>query len=243
MIERRFKVLMVVLAMAVQGVAAQQTPPAHALTVTKEGGTFLDLKAKDAKLADIAADIAKRLNAKVIVAPSLKDAKITAEFAGTPIEPAMLILAPRVYVDYEVRRDAQPLPLGIYLLGLDDPDPAASAVVQGTSQGLFISGNTETTEAPKDAPLQIKYDKGRLSVIAKQQPLIAVVLAIAEELGVPAEVKHESREVINADIKETAAIEDALVSLSENVRVYVRSNPIRVDRRLLRVVIVGPAAK
>ena len=80
-------------------------------------------------------------------------------------------------------------------------------------------------------------------MFAKQQPLIAVVLAIAEELGVPAEIKHESREVINADIKETPAIEDALVSLSENVRVYVRSNPIRVDKTLLRVVIVGPAAK
>lgn len=244
-VERRFKVLMLVLATAVQGVtAAPQPQPAYTLTVTKEGGTFLNLKARDAKLSDVAADLARRLNAKVIVGTALKDEKITTEIAGTPIEPAMLILAPRVYIDYEVRRDAQPRPLGIYLLGLDDPDPSVSAVVQGTSQGLFVSGNTEDTgEPPKDAPLRIKYDKGRLSVFAKQQPLIAVVMSIADELGVPAEIKYESRETINADIKETQSIEDAFISLSENVRVYVRSNANGLERKLLRVVVVGPAAK
>jgi hypothetical protein len=245
-VERGFKlkIVMLVLGVAVHGVAAAQpAQPAYTASVSKDGGTFVTLKAKDAKLADVAADLARRLGARVIVGTSLKDATITTELAGTPIEPAMLALAPRVFVDYEVRKDAQPVALGIYLLGLEDPDPAVTAVVQGTSQGLFISGNTEDANPPKDSPLQIKYDKGRLSVIAKQQPLIAVVLAIAEEMGVPAEVKYETRQVINADIKETAMIEDALVSLSEDVRVYVRSNAGLLEKRLLRVVIVGPAAK
>jgi len=242
-VQRTLKVLMLVLATAVQG-AAQQPQPPFTLTVTKDGGTFLNLKAKDAKLSDVAADVARRLNAKVIVGTSLKDEKISTEFAGTPMEPAMLALAPRVYIDYEIHKDVLPKPLGIYLLGLDDPDPSVSAVVQGTSQGLFVSGNTEDTgEPPKDAPLRIKYDKGRLSVFAKQQPLIAVVLAIADELGVPAEVKYETREVISTDVKETPAIEEALANLSDTVRVYVRTNANGLERRLLRVVIVGPAAK
>ena len=136
-VERRVKVLMLILATAVQGAAAaertQPAPPAYTLTVTKDGGTFVTLKAKDAKLADVAAGLARQLNAKVIVGASLKDEKITVEVAGTPIEPAALAIAPRVFVDYEVRRDAQPVPLGIYLLGLDDPDPSVSAVVQGTA--------------------------------------------------------------------------------------------------------------
>jgi len=247
-VERSFKVLMLVLATAVQGATAAQqarpAAPAYTLTVTKDGGTFVTLKARDAKLADVAADLARRLNAKVIVGASLKDEKITVDVAGTPIEPAALALAPRVFVDYEVRRDAQPIPLGIYLLGLDDPDPSISAVVQGTSQGLMVSGNTEDTgQPPKDAPLRITYAKGRLTLFAKEQPLIEVVLSIADELGVPAEVKYETREVISADIKETPNLEDALVSLSENVRVYVRSNASRMDRTLLRVVIVPPVAK
>ena len=245
-VERRFKVLLLVLATAVQGgtLAAQQARPAHILTVTKEGTTFLTLKAADAKLSDIAADVARQLNVKVLVAPSLKDEKITAEFAGTPLEPAMLALAPRVFIDYEVRRDAEPRPLGVHLLGLGDPDPAPNAVVQGTSQGLYVSGNTEDTGQPaKDAPLRITYAKGRLAVFAKEQPLIGVVMAIAEELGVPAEIKYESRQVISVDIRETTAIEDVFVGLSENVRVYVRSSANRLDRTLLRVVVVPPEAK
>jgi hypothetical protein len=244
-VERRFKVLILVIATTVQSAtAAQQGQQAYTLTITKEAGTFVNLKAKDAKLADVAADLGRRLNAKVIVGPSLKDEKISVDIAGTPIEPATLALAPRVYIDSEVRKDTQPVVLGIYLLGLDDPLPPASAVVQGTSQGLFVSGNTEDTgQPPKDAPLRIIYNKGRLTLFAKQQPLIAVVLSVADELGVPAEVKYESREVISADIKETPMIEEALVSLSENVRVYVRSNASGLDRMLLRVVIVGPTAK
>jgi hypothetical protein len=178
------------------------------------------------------------------VGASLKDEKISADFAGTPIEPAMLALVPRVYVDYEVRKDAPAKALGIYLLGLDDPDPATTAVVQGTSQGLLIQGHTEDTGKPQpDAPLRIHYDKGRLTLFAKQQPLLAVVMAVAEELGVPAEIKYETREVVDADVKESPSIEEVFTGLSEHVRVYVRVNPIRVERTLLRVVVAGPSAK
>jgi hypothetical protein len=46
--------------------------------------------------------------------------------ARAPIAPAELGAAIDS-VDYEVRRDAQPLPLGIYLLGQDDPEPAGIA--------------------------------------------------------------------------------------------------------------------
>jgi hypothetical protein len=226
---------------------AQPAPaaqPAFTLTVTREGGTFVNLKARNAKLADVAAELGRQLKAKVIVGAALKDETITAEFAGTPVEPAALIMAPRVYVDYEVRRDTQPVALGIYLLGLDDPDPPSTAVVQGTSQGIMMAGHTEDTgEPPKDAPLRITYKGGRLSVFAKEQPLIAVVLSIAEILGVPAEVKHETREMISTEIKETPMIEETLAGLSDDVRVYVRSSANRLERTLLRIVIVPPAAK
>ena len=244
-VERRFKVLMLLLATAVPGVAAAQpVPRAYTLTVTKDVTPFVTLTAQDARLSDVAADLAKQLGAKVILGPSLKNERISARFEGTPIEPAMLAISPRVLVDYEVRRDAQPVALGIYLLGQEDPIPAVSAVVQGTSQGLLVTGNTEDTgQPPANAPLRIVYNKGRLTVFAKQQPLIVVVMAIADELGVPAEIKYESREVINADVKDTPMIEETLAGLSENVRVYVRSDVNRLEKRLLRVVVVGPAAK
>lgn len=244
-VERRFKVLMLLLATAVQGVtAAQPVRRAYTLTVTKDATPFVSLAAQDAALSDVAMDLAKQLGAKVILGPSLKTERISARFEGTPVEPAMLAIAPRVLIDYEIRRDAQPVPLGIYLLGQDDPVPAVSAVVQGTSQGLLVMGNTEDTgKPPADAPLRITYDKGRLTVFAKQQPLIVVVMAIADEMGVPAEIKYETREVIDANVKDTAMIAETLAGLSEHVRVYVRSDANRLEKTLLRVVVVGPSAK
>src|SRR5262245_50045767 len=237
---------MLVLAMAVPAApAAAQAPPkpAYTLSVTKEPTLFLSLTATDAKLSDVAADLAKRLSAKVIVGPSLKDQRVTAQLEGTPLEPAMLGIAPRVYVVYELRLGLQPLPLGIYLLGYDDPIPPVTAVVQGTAQGLFFSGNTEDTGQPApDAPLRITYDKGRLSLFAKEQMLIVVVMSVAETLGVPAEIKYETRETINANIKETSAIEEALAGLSEHVRVYYRADANRLEKSLLRVVVAPPAA-
>jgi len=243
-VERRLTMLMLALAMAGPVSAAAQAQPPYSVSVTSEGTPFMTLTARDAKLSDVAAEVEKRLKAKVIVAPSLKDARVTVQIAGTPIEAAMLALAPRVFVDYELRRDAQPVAVGIYLLGLEDPEPAVSAVVQGNSQGLMVSGNTEDTgEPPKDAPLRITYARGRLSVFAKEQPMIAVVMAIADEIGVPAEIKYPSREVISTDIKESPMIDDVLFGLSDAVRVYVRADANRLEKRLLRVVVVGPSAK
>jgi len=247
-VERRFKTVMLLLAMAVPVAAAAQPAqparPTYTLTVTREGTPFLTLAAQGAKLSDIAADVARRLNVKVIVAPSLKDERVTAQLNASPIEPAMLALAPRVYVDYEVRKDTQPVPLGIYLLGLEDPAPAVSAVVQGTSQGLLIEGNTEDTGQPRaDAPVRVTYGRGKLSVFAKQQPLIVVVMTIADVIGVPAEIKHPSRELVDVDVRDTPVLEEALAGLSENVRVYVRSNANTLERSLLRVVVVGPTPK
>src|SRR4029079_11231020 len=127
-VERRFKMLMLVLATVLPGAAAAQTPQrAYTLTVTKDAPPFVSLAAKDAKLSDVAADLARQLGAKVILGTSLKDEKISARFEGTPIEPAMLAIAPRVFVDYEVRRDGPPVPLGIFLLGQDDPEPSVNA--------------------------------------------------------------------------------------------------------------------
>ena len=99
--ERCFKVLtMLACATAVLGVrsaVAQPEQPAYTLTVTKDDIPFVTLKAKDAKLWDIGADIAKRLDLRVIVGPSLKDEKVSVDFAGTALEPAMLALAPVSY--------------------------------------------------------------------------------------------------------------------------------------------------
>src|SRR5258705_2532770 len=100
-----------------QNTAAKPAQKTYTLTVTKEGTTTVALTAADAKVSEIAPDLAKRLGAQVFVGPSLKDEKITTQFAGSPLELAMVSIAPHVYIDYEVRQDAPPLPLGVYLIG------------------------------------------------------------------------------------------------------------------------------
>ena len=228
-----------------QNAATRPAQKSYTLGITKEGPTMVALTATDAKVSEIAADLAKRLGAQVIVGPSFQDEKITTQFAGSPLELALVSIAPHVLIDYEVRQDAPPAPLGIYLLGNADPDPSPSAVVRGTSQGMMVSGNTEDLGAPPpaDAPLRVIYDKGRLTVFAKRQPLVAVLLTIADTMGVPAEIKRETTEIVDANIKDTPQLEEAIAGLSPNVRVYVRADVTRFHRTLLRLVIVPPPAK
>jgi hypothetical protein len=192
-------------------------------------------------LSELAADFSKRLNAKVIVGPALENETISAKFSELPLDQALSSLVPRVLIDYEIRQGAQPVPLGIYLLGYTDPEPLTSAVVRANSQGLYISGHTEETEKPsKDDPLRVSFDKNRLTVFAKQQPLLAVVMTIAEALGVPAEIKHETAETVDTDIQDAPLPEEAIVGISPKIRLYVRVDAIRGQRTLLQLAVVPP---
>ena len=108
---------------AAPAVAAAQTPPApqapqaagpaqapakrYALSVKNEDG-FLNvaLKARQARLADIAADLAKRLRARVVVGPELAKDTVSVDLPSSPLETVLQSLAPRVLVDYELRQYA-----------------------------------------------------------------------------------------------------------------------------------------
>ena len=226
-------------------------PPAkkkYTLRITNEGITGVSLKADKAKVSEIAADLSKRLGAKVMLGPSMEKEAITVEFSDLTLEPALRLLAPRVYIDYEIRKDAQPAPMGIYLLGYADPVPAVNAVVQGSSEAILIEGNTEDTgEASniesEDDPLQVDLnDNDLLTIKSKKQPLAAVVLTIAYVLEVPAEIKYESPEIVNTVIKDTP-LEDAITRLSPNIRLYVRADLTGSHRTPLRLLVVPPVAK
>jgi type II secretory pathway component GspD/PulD (secretin) len=227
-----------------QGGAGQPAQRPFTLTAsTQDGIPEVSVNAENARLSDIAADLSRALGAPVFVGPSLTNETITVQFSGTPLEPALRSLAPRVLIDYEIRQNSPLVPLGIYLAGFADPDPDPTAVVRGNSQGLLITGNTEDTGQPsKDDPLQIVYEKSRLTLRSKQQPLQAVVLAIADTLGVPAEIKYETVEIVNAETRGSAP-EDALLALSPSVRLYVRVDANLLNRTLLRIVVARPETR
>lgn len=230
--------------------AAAQSAPANpaqrtdaVLVTTREGISEVSMTAQGARLADVAADLSRRLNTRIIVGPSMANEMIWVKFSESPLEAALSSLAPRVYVDYEIRQGAPPAPLAIYLLGSFDPEPAINAVVRGASQGLLITGNTEdTTTASLDDPLQVSGDRNRLTIKSKQQPLATVVTAVADVLGVPVDINAGGAEIVDVDIK-AAPAEDALRLLSPSLRLYVRVDVNLFERKLLRLVVAPPAAR
>ena len=217
----------------------------HRLRISKGYITAISLKADKAKMSEIAADLSKRLGTQVILGPSIKKKAITVEFYDLPLEPALGLLAPHVYIDYEIRANAQPTPLAIFLMDQDDPEPAKNAVVQGSSEAMMIEGNTEDTgeesEARRDDdPLQVDLEDNNLTIKSKKQSLAVVVLTIAEVLGVPAEVKYDSDEIVDTEIKDTP-FEEAIPRVSPNIRLYVRADLTRSRRTPLRLKVVPPA--
>ena len=216
----------------------------HRLRITKGYLTSMNLKADKAKMSDIAADLSKRLGAKVILGPTMRGEAITVEFYDMPLEPALRLLAPRVYVDYEIQANAQPVPMAIFLMDQNDSDPARNAGVQGSSEAMMFEGNTEDTpeqpaEQASDDPLQVDLEDGHLTIKSKKQLLVAVVLTIAQVLEVPAEIKYDSTEIVDTVIKDTP-FEDAITRLSPNIRLYVRVDLTRSQRTPLRLKLVPP---
>jgi hypothetical protein len=235
-----------VLVLALAGVqsAAAQTPRAYTLNVKSDGRfTSVSLVADDVKVSDLTADLGRRLHARVVLGPSVQNATVSVNLVDVTLEQALLSLASRVFVDYEFRQDTAPAPLGIYLLGANDPPPASDAVVKGLSQGILIEGNTEDVpKAPEEDPLKVTADRGVLSVYSKKQPLALVARAIGDVLGIPVEMKYDATELIDANLT-NGRPEETVTGLSPNARIYVRVDVNLGERRPLKLVIERAPAK
>jgi len=157
----------------------------------------------------------------------------------------MQLLASRVHIDYEINRSpgAPPHPVGIYLNDEGDPSPAINAVIANNSQALLIEGDTEEGLQPeavlKEQPLRVTFERNALTVKAKQQPLSVVLYKIANELGIPFDLKGDSGEVVDLDINKLP-LEDAVVRMSQHVRLYIRVDLRLLERRPLLLVLTAP---
>jgi len=228
-------------------VAAPAAKPLWSVKVTKKTPLSLSLSSKNGSLSEIAADIGKRLKLPVILTPLMQKQRITQEFEDLPLEGALRLLAPQVYVDYELSGDgAQPKPVGIYLQGMNEQPPAEAAVVKGDSEAILIEGNTEdgleaTNIKDEDkSPLRVTVEKNQLSVKARKQPLTAVLYEIASKVDIPFEMKYESTELVDVDFN-NYTMEQAVRTLSPNIRLYQRTNLTSYEVRPLRLVLVSPA--
>lgn len=221
--------------------------PAFTLSITNDQVIGITLRARDASLKEIAAELSKRLKIPVSVSPIMQKHVVTMNFGDLVLEPALQMLAPQVYIDYEV--DTTPgvnqRPLAIYLQGYNERPPSETEVVHGNSDVMVIEGNTEDTppeKAEAEQELKVTYEKGELSVQAKKEPLVVVLYGIANELGIPLEVKNEVTDLVTINITRTS-VESTLQQLGPNIRLYLRADLQLQERRPLRLVLVGPDKK
>lgn len=217
------------------------------LTVTNDQIIGVSLKAKDISLKAIAAELAKRLKIPVMVTPIAEKHMVTVNFSDLVIEPAMQMLAPQVFIDYEIDTTPgkQPRPVAVYLQGYNERPPALNAVVKGNSDVMVIEGDTEEgldSKKEEEEDLKITFEKGQLSVKSKKQPLIVVLYGIANQLGIPLEVKTEVEDLVTVNIIKSS-LESALQELGPNIKLYVRADLMIGERQPLRMVLVGPDKK
>lgn len=226
---------------------AKESKVPFTLRVTNDQIIGISLKAQDVKLKEIAAELSRRLKIPVLLTPIVEKHPITTNFSDLVLEPAMQMLAPQVYIDYEIDSTPgkQPRPMAIYLQGYNEPPPADNAVVRGNSDVMVVEGDTEdmgSDSAKEEQELKVKYEKGLLTVNAKKQPLVVVLYAIANEMNIPLEVKNEVAGLVNISIAQ-ASIDSALQQLGPNISLYLRADLRLQERRPLRMVLVGPEKK
>ena len=224
--------------------------PAFELKVKTRPILNISLKAEKVKLSEVAQELSKRLNTPVFLGPQRQNELISIEFSELTLEPALQLMSPTVYVDYEIDSGSSkpPKPLGIFFYDANQGEPPLTAVVTGSSQSMLVEGNTEDGVEPaneedkkkvEENPLRVSYLNSALSVKAKKQPLPLVLLKIGEELGIPVDIQNENQSIVNAEISKLP-VEDVIRQLSPNIRLFMRADLTRAERRALRMVLSEP---
>ena len=220
--------------------------PTFTLSVKSQPILNLSLKAEKAKLAEISEALSRKLKIPVFVGAPIQKELVSTEFSELTLEPAMQLLAPAVYIDYEIRGSGEPpRPLAVFFYAADQPEPSPTAVVTGASQSLLIEGDTEEGAEPEteeerkkeeEQPLKVSFADNLLSVKAKKQPLALVLLKIGEELGIPVDIQGDAQETIDMALNKMP-VEDVVRQLSPNIQLFLRADLSRAERRALRLVL------
>jgi hypothetical protein len=224
--------------------------PGFVLTVKTRPILNLSLKAEKANMSEVAHQLSEKLKIPVFLGPERQKETITLEFSELTLEPALQLMSPTVYVDYELDTGSMspPKALGIYFFDLNQGEPPTSAVVSGSTQAILVEGNTEDGVEPQtdeekkkleEQPLRVKFENNTLTVKAKQQPLPLVLLKIGEEIGIPVDIQNERLDPIDADISKLP-IEDVVRQLSPHIKLYYRADLTRAEKRALRLVLAEP---
>jgi hypothetical protein len=224
--------------------------PPYAVKIKTRPILNISIKAEKAKMSEVAQELSKQLKVPVFLGPERQNELLTIEFSELTLEPALQLMSPTVYIDYEIDTGsgAPPKALGIYFFDANQGEPPLTAVVNGAMQSMLIEGNTEDGVEPdtddekkkaEEQPLKVAFKDNLLTVKAKKQPLQLVLLKIGEELGIPVDIQETNVAVIDAEFSKLP-IEDLVRQLSPHIRLYLRADLTRAERRALRLVLAEP---
>ena len=222
------------------------------LKISKETPRFFALTAKNAKLTEIAGELARRLDVPVRLSPLMSQQTISElQFESLNLEATLRMLAPHPYVDYVMGGDAtgQPKPLAIYLYAMNEAPPSLNETVKSNQQTLLIEGHTEEgTEEyekereKKEEPLRVAFSNNRLSVRAQKQPIGIVLYKVATELGIPFDLESDSMEVVDVEFN-GYSVDQAMRSISPAVRFYYRADLLNFENYPIRIVLADTQQK
>ena len=224
--------------------------PSFVMNVKARPILNISLKAEKAKMSEVAQELSKRLKIPVFLGPQRQNELISIEFSELTLEPALQLMSPTVYLDYEIDTgsSAPPKPLGIFFYDANQGEPPLTAVITGSSQSLLVEGDTEEGVEPEteeekkkreEEPLRVSYLNNNLTIKAKKQPLTFVLLKIGEEVGIPVDIQANSVSIVDAEISKLP-IEDVVRQLSPNIRLFMRADLTRAERRALRMILAEP---
>ena len=200
--------------------------------VKQEGTFFLTVRANQAPLNQIAAELSLRLKTPVILSRVMQKQLVTLDFQDVPLESALQILAPLPFIHYELQGNAAPICREVFLNAYNEPVPVPK--LENKTVSFIMEGDTESNADSKEDPLHVSYRNQRLSVKVKKQSLTAVLDRIAQELGVNFSMKQDSDELVDLDIKEMS-LEEAVSYFPPAVHLHVRKDLQRLSMTPLLV--------
>jgi hypothetical protein len=225
-----------------------QTKPAWSVKMSKAAPYTFTVKATEARLSELAGEISRLVKVPVTLSSVMQKQRVTLDFGGLNLDAMLRMLAPQPVVDYEVGGDdPQPRPLAIYLQALNERPPSPSPEMRGNSEAILIEGDTEegTERAAKkkeeEDPLKVSYANNQLSVRARKQPLSVVLFKVANEVGVPFDLRFESTQIIDVEF-DNQPLDQAVRSLSPEVRLYYRQDLQTFQIQPIRLALISPAA-
>jgi hypothetical protein len=234
---------------AAQADKPAQTKPTWSVKISKAAPYTFTVKAAESPLGEVTAEIAKLVKVPITLSPVMQKQRVTLDFGGLNLDATLRMLAPQPIVDYELGGDdPQPKPLAIYLQALNERPPAPGPEMRGTSQAILIEGDTEEgtdgeaqQKKQDEDPLKVSYTNNQLSVRARKQPLLIVLSKVASEVGVPFDMRYESQQVIDVEFN-NYPLDQAVRSLSPEVRLYYRQDLQTFQIQPLRLALVSPTA-